>query len=436
MKKIKIIPALLISAMVLSSCGGTNATTEEEILTAVKVTSVKPQHIEKTLVYNGKIEPVEQVSVVSKLSGTVTSTYKNVGDNVSQGDVLFAIDQKDINNAINQAKAQANSASIAVAQAQNSYNNVTGAQYDQTLLQLETSISTLENSLKQAQDALNLAKTAYDNAKTLYSAGAMSKTEFDRTEQSYNQAVIAVDNTTKQLSQAKDSYNITKNNLVAESKNSASIGVNQAKASKDSAELALNIASQNLADTTPKSPISGVVSLKNAQEGQMIAPSTVAYTISNIDEVTATVKVSENIINTLQVGGTVNVTINALNKNLTGEIMEINPVADQTSTYPIKIKLQNPDHEIKPGMFCEVTFITEQSDNAIVLNREAVLRNQDVSYVFVLEGENVVSKEVTTGIDTGESIEILSGLKANDKVVTAGQTYVTDGEKVNVVEEN
>lgn len=433
MKTKKIIPILLISSLLLSSCGKKPEIETEDVHTAVKVTELTPSSIEKSVIYNGKIEPLEQVTVVSKLTGTVTNTYKNIGDSVSQGEVLFDIDKKDIQNSINQAKAGANTASVAVTQAQNSLNNITGSQYEQSLLQLETTIQNLKNSLTQAQDALNLATTTYENAKVLYSGGAMSKSDYDNAEYSYTQAKIAVDSTKNQLKQAEDSYNLTKNKAVNENKNSAQIGIEQAKANKASADLSLNIASQNLQDASPKSPISGVVSYKGATVGQMISPSTQAYTISNIDEVTATVKVSEAIINTLTIGEKVNVRISALNKEFVGEITEINPVADQTSTYPIKIKLDNKNHEIKPGMFSEVRFVTEKNDNTIVVNREVVLRNMETLYVYILEGDTAVSKEVTTGIDNGEQIEILSGVSIGDKVISEGQSYVSDGDIINVV---
>lgn len=435
MKLKKVIPLLLVASIALTSCGKKKEeVAEEEVFTAVKVTEIAPTSIEKTLVYTGKIEAVETVSVISKLSGTVTSTNKNVGDSVAQGETLFTIDQKDINNAINQASAQANSASLAVKSAQNSYNNITGTQFDQSLLQLETSINTLENSLKQAEDSLDFATTTYNNAKTLFNAGAMSKTEYDQAELAYNNAKIAVDNTKAQLKQAKDSYELTKNNLVNESKKSAEIGISQAQASAQSAQLALDIASQNLTDTSPKSPISGVVSQKGATAGQMISAGTQAYTVTNIDEVTATVKVSENIINTLSIGGNVEVKVNALNKTYTGVICEINPIADQTSTYPVKIKLKNENHEIKPGMFCEISFITQKADNVIVLNREVVLRNMDEFYVYVVQDNKAVVKPVTTGIDNGDKIEILTGLQKGDVVITEGYTYVTDGEQINIVQ--
>ncbi len=434
MKIKQILPILLATSILFTSCGQKEqATAEEEVYTAVKGTEITPTTIDKSITYSGKFEPIEQVTVVAKIGGTVTNTYKNVGDEVVAGETLYTVDDSDIRLAIEQANAQANAASVAVKQAENSKNSITGAQYDQNILSLETTIKNLETQLNTAKDSLALAKTAYDNANTLYQSGVISKNEFDQTQNAYNQAQASVSSLENQLSQTKQTYEITKNALVSESTNTAQIGIEQAQASAKSAQLAVENASKNLEDTAPTSPISGVISNKGVTEGQMVGTGSVAYTISNIDEVVATINVTENIINKLSVGDTLDVEVSTVDGTFTGTITEINPVATQTSTYPVKIKIDNKDHAIKPGMFCQVSILTDSSENTISLPRETVLRNMDELYVYVIEDGVAKMKVVTTGIDNGKDIEILTGLNVGDVVITEGQTYVTDNEKVNLI---
>ncbi len=434
MKIKKIIPLFVASSIFLASCGAEEAAVTEEVLTAVKVEAIAPSTINKVVTYSGKFEPVEQVTVMAKLSGTVTNTYKKVGDEVKAGETLYSIDSTDINLAINQAQAQADTAALAVNSAENAKNNITGAQYEQQMLSLETSIKNLEAQLASAQGGLDLVKTTYENTKKLYDVGAASKIELDQAELNYNQTKASVDTLELQLAQAKESYELTKNQLVSESQKTADLGVQQAQAGANSASLAVQSASKNLKDVSPTSPISGVVSAKNVVEDQMVGAGSVAYTISNIDDVVATINVTENIINKLAVGQEVDVYIKALDKKVKGKITEVNPVATQSSTYPVKIKISNADHLIKPGMFCEVEIVSESSANTITLPREAVLRNIEQFYVYVVEDGVAVMKEVETGIDNGESIEIISGLNEGDQVIIEGQTYVSDQEKVNIVE--
>ncbi len=434
MKIRKVLPLFVASTLFLASCGGAEEAVVEETHTAVKVTSISPAEIQKVVTYSGKFEPVQSVTVAAKLTGTVTEVYTNVGDEVKAGDALYTIDSSDINLAVNQAQAQANTAAIAVDSAKNSKNNITGTQYEQSILQLESSIATLETQLASAQDALALQQTQFDNTKTLYNAGAVSKLEYDQAELSLNSSKSQIATLESQLNQAKESLDLTQNNLVAESQKAADFGIAQAEASANAAALSVKSATKNLNDVTPTSPISGVVSLKNVFDSQMVSAGTAAYTIANIDEVVATINVTENIINKLSVGQSVNVSIKALDKVVTGKIKEINPVANQSSTYPVKISISNGDHLIKPGMFCEVEIVSENSSNTISLPREAVLRNIEQSYVYVVEGDVAVMKIVETGIDNGKEIEIISGLQSGDKVITEGQTYVSDQETVNVIE--
>ncbi len=433
MKMKKIIPLFLATSMLLASCSSNDATVEEEVFTAVKVTKADSNGISKSVTYSGKITAQDTITVISKLSGKVTDTYKEIGDTVTAGETLFRIDGSDIQIAVDQASAQAKAANLAVQSAQNSKNNITGAQYEQNMLSLETSISNLKTSITTATDAMNLSKTAYENNKKLYDAGALNKVTLDQSELSYNNAKAQVDTLNLQLAQAEQSYELTKNNLIAESQKTAGLGVEQAQAAANTANLAVSSAAKNLNEVAPTAPISGIVSAKGAKVGEMISPSIPAYTISNIDNVVASVKVSENVINTLSLGDTVDVKINSLDKALKGTITEINPVADQTSTYPVKITIENPDHVIKPGMFCEVSIITETAPKAISLPRQAILRNMNTQYVYIVENGVASIKEVTTGIDTGENIEITSGLSIGDSVITEGQTYVSDGETVNVL---
>ncbi len=433
MKFKKIIPLFVATTILFTSCGKEEVAVLEESFTAVKVTTMEPSNIQKVVTYSGKVEPVEQATVVAKLTGTVLETYKSVGDKVAVGESLYTIDGSDINTAVKQAEAQAQAASLAVESAENAKNSITGAQFNQQLSSMEASIKSLESQLVTAKEGLALSETTYNNTKTLYEAGAVSKSEFDQVTFSYKQAKANVEAIESQIEQTKKTYESTKNNVVEESQRSADIGIAQAQVSASTADLAVSNASKNLKDVTPTSPISGIVSLKNVTKDQMVSTGTVAYQVSNIDKVVATINVTENIINLLSMGQEVQVSVGAVDKTVTGTITEINLVANQTSTYPVKITIDNSDNVIKPGMFCAVEIVSESANSAIVLPREAVLRNMDEYYVYVVNDGVTVMKNVEVGIDTGKEIEIISGLQSGDKVITEGQTYVSDNETVNVI---
>ncbi len=105
MKMKKVIPLLVATSLIFSSCGSTEevTSTDENTYTAVKTTELELSDINKTVSYTGKFEPVEQVSVVAKISGNVENTNANIGDQVSAGQTLYSVDSSDIDIAVESA---------------------------------------------------------------------------------------------------------------------------------------------------------------------------------------------------------------------------------------------------------------------------------------------------------------------------------------------
>jgi RND family efflux transporter MFP subunit len=101
--------------------------------------------------------------------------------------------------------------------------------------------------------------------------------------------------------------------------------------------------------------------------------------------------------------------------------------------YPVKVELDNADGIIKAGMMAEVNFTAEKAEDTIVLPRNAVITKEDETYVYVVKGGTAKKVMVELGIEAEDTIEITKGLKKGDDVVTKGQTYISDGEEVNVV---
>ena len=132
----------------------------------------------------------------------------------------------------------------------------------------------------------------------------------------------------------------------------------------------------------------------------------------------------------------VNVYISAVReKNFEGIIKRVSPTPDEdTKTYPVEIEIDNLDGLIKSGMFAEVEMVLKESDKNIVISRKNLELEDGNWFAYIVEDEVVKKIPVKIGIDNGEELEIRSGLKENDKVITKGREYVTEGEKVNIIE--
>ena len=464
MKYRKSLPIFILSACIgLSACAAeSQSQATQKTLTAVEATQISPASIKKEMVYAGQVSPSRSVSVISKITGKVQEYYFDIGDEVKENEILFKLDEKDIQNQITQLQAQMNQTSQGIRTAQNAVNSVTGGQYQSQILQQEAAIENYEKQLVTADNGISLAKIAlenaektlentqqtYDNTKALFEIDAVSKSDFDKVDlglaqaqagfekakNDYNQALIGKEQLLSAKKTAEEGLGLVTGQITQDNRRSAQLALDTAMAGANSLQVQMDLAMDTLNDTNVAAPMSGIISGRNAKADEYITNQVPAYTIIDIDTVSIDVKVSELLINSIYTGQAVEVLISSVSaKVFSATIETISPAADQTSTFPVKIKLDNPNHSIKPGMFAEVHFVREMSENTIVLPRNTVLSDESSSYVFI--NNNGIAKKipVEVGIDNGEAIEIKSGISMGDEVITKGQAYIIDAEEINVV---
>ena len=210
----------------------------------------------------------------------------------------------------------------------------------------------------------------------------------------------------------------------------------------DALQLAYEVSEssyRNLEDNTIlRSPISGVVTARNYDKGDMYAMSSPIYTVQQITPVKILVGVSETDYTKVHKGDKVSVTADALpGKTFTGSVVRLYPVMDAAShTFKVEVQIPNNDRLVRPGMYVRTT-INMGNNDSIVIPDSAVVKQQGSGQrlVYVIDADNVVSvKVVTVGLHFGSSCEILSGLEEGDRVVTEGQSALKSGIKVEVAQ--
>ena len=422
---------------------------QEATATNVEIENPTINTVKDEYMYSGNIEAATTVDVSAKVSGIVENTYFEVGQTVKKGDTLYTIDDTDYQNSLKSANASLNSANAGVRSAQTGVDTANGATMKTQLESAKNAITTAENSLATAEKSLDDAKIArdkaqsdYDTNKLLFEVGGISedsmndlKIALDNANNTYSRAEISVENAKNALEQAKTSYDILEKETTAENTRKANDSLNSALASQQSASVAVQTARQQVANCTIKSPIDGIVLSKNVTAGAMA--SGVGYQIVDLSSVKVTVNASEQIATSVKVGDPVTIVIPSMdNQQFTGSITEVPPGANNDGTYTIKISIPNPNGQLMSGMFAEVYFAKSTSNNAVVLPRNAVMDSDGEYYVFVADGNTAKRVDVTVGIDTGDTIEVTSGISLNDKVVTMGQTYLADGDEINIVSDN
>ena len=137
----------------------------------------------------------------------------------------------------------------------------------------------------------------------------------------------------------------------------------------------------------------------------------------------------------LSAGAAADVYVSALGKSFVATIRSVERAANlQTKLYSVVLTVPADVTGLLSGMFADVTFRTDTSENAIVIPTEAILTSNDVKYVFVVEDGVARYVEVTTGLTGSGVTEILSGLSEGQQLVTVGQAYLAEGDAVRIVE--
>ena len=387
MKQKKIFAALLAGALVLSltacqSGGETSVPPEGNAPAgvAVQVQEVKVDTISTENKVSGRVVTDGQESVFVTAQAQCTAVYVEVGDAVTAGQKLCALD-------LASTLSSYNAASISYRSAVQSYNDQ-AAIFDRQIALAEKNVSDLQ---------------------ALFEIGAASQLEIDQAELSLDTARAQRTSTLAQLEAGMQSY---KSN------------VEQLDAVLEHVDGAGNVIA----------PVSGTVVSLNAAEGGFVTASAPVAVIDGVDRMEVAVSVSEALVPKLARGDEVDVSISSLGVSTVGTIKSIDLAANmQTKLYNVTVSINEDVAGLLSGMFADVSFRTDTSADTIVIPTEAILTSNDVQYVFVVENDAARYVEISAGLTGNGVTEVTSGLKAGDMLVTVGQAYLSEGDPVRIV---
>ncbi|MDD4917597.1 MAG: efflux RND transporter periplasmic adaptor subunit [candidate division Zixibacteria bacterium] len=258
-------------------------------------------------------------------------------------------------------------------------------------LLVELNDATLRSAFDMAQASLQRAQDAYQRLKPMHDKGSLPEIKFVEVE----------------------------------------TGLQQAKA-------AAAIAKKNLDDAKLYAPTPGYVGARSVDPGMNVVPGLTAIELLNIDNLYARVAISEKEIAHITKGQPAVAMVGALgDRTVQGVIHEIGVQADPIAhTYKIKALLPNPNHDIKPGMICDLTISSRDTAATVVVANQAV-RVDERGRTFVFSVDDSRRKATRLFVQSGrllnDGIEILGGLREGQLVVIAGQQKLVDGSAVEIV---
>jgi RND family efflux transporter MFP subunit len=200
----------------------------------------------------------------------------------------------------------------------------------------------------------------------------------------------------------------------------AQTGYDVAKANFEAAKSTVEITS----------PLSGVVTAINVNIGDIANPAAVMATVANIGRMKAKFNVGESDVPSFYVGQSARI-FSEMKPDVIqeGKIFQLSKSANiQSRTFEIQTTFPNTkDRWFKPGMFCRVTVNMKTKKDALVIPLAAVVKANNSDGVYLINNDKSYYRTITTGITDGNSVEVISGLKAGDKIVTLGMNNLKDG---------
>ena len=202
------------------------------------------------------------------------------------------------------------------------------------------------------------------------------------------------------------------------------------------AQQELAEASWNLEKTEIRAPFDGRVTKRNITLGQPVRIGDELFTVTDFDPLISRIFLPEKDIIGLEVGRSVRITLKAKDDvEFEGRIRQISPVVD-TSTGTVKLTLEaiHPPAEVRPGGFVNIAIVRETRPDAILLPREAVVRELQSAHVFVVKDDNTAERrDITLGLEEGDHLEVTSGLESGEMVVVAGQGGLKNGKTIKII---
>lgn len=201
-------------------------------------------------------------------------------------------------------------------------------------------------------------------------------------------------------------------------------------------KAAYELAKLDLAYTNIKAPISGFISERMVRAGNLVQLHQPVYHITSYDPLLAVLNVPERELRVLSKGLQVSMSVDAWpEESFGGEVIRISPVIDtNTGTFRVTTEIKDHGQMLKPGLFGRVEILYDMHKNVPVIPRNAVITEDELSHVFVINEEGDVNRRsIHLGYEANGQVEVTQGLKTGESVVTAGKGSLSDGARVEVV---
>jgi len=358
----------------------------------VKVEVVRHEMVPRAVEVVGTLAAVDQVTLSSETEGKVSKILADLGDRVTAGQALIQLDHEKQQYNFDQQKA-------ALARALAQY----GASDPQHLPDIEKT-----PDVQKANADLQQARQNYDRANELFKRTLVPRQTLDDAETALQSKRASYDSSLQ-----------TAKNL---------------RASIEASEATMKLADRQFRDTQIRAPFDGYVEKRLVNLGELVKAQMPVIAVVRVDPLKVVAEIPEKMAPWISGGQPVQLHVDAYpDRTFEGKVSRISPAVNTaTRAFPFEALVPNRDTVLKPGTFARVHIESGKEDQVLTLPYSALQYRYGVNRVFVVDNDKLNVRELKVGDRMGDRIEILSGVKAGDRVAVTDVEKLVDGAKVSV----
>ena len=398
-KKSSLVPVGTVAAFALmavcigatAGCGGSGGSSSSVSADAplpAAVVQVRRAQLSNTLSIAGEFLPYQEVELHAKVAGYIRSISVDIGDHVHKGQVLAVLEIPELTAQLQEASAGVRHSQEEITRAK---NEVSRAEADHEALHAAAS------RLRQASEARPglIAEQELDDA-TAKDRSAEAQVEAAKSALSASRQQLEVSQADQQHYAALSEYSrIT-------------------------------------------APFDGVVTWRYADTGSLIQAGTSNISslpvvkLSQVSLLRLRIPVPESLAASVRDGEPADIRVKATDERFTGKVMRSTDSLDRsTRTMQVEVDVPNQDYKLTPGMYADVSLRVQNDPNALTLPLQAINRGADKTTVLLVNSQNhVEEREIHTGIEGSDRIQILSGLNEGDRVIVGNLGKYRPGQHV------
>jgi len=373
----------------------------------VQTAEVRTDSIRRMIEADGILYPRNQASVVPKISAPVRTFYVNRGDHVREGQLLALLENRDLAAAAQESKGQFD-------QAEANYRSTTSAAVPEEVVKAQT-------DAQAGKEAMDAAKKVLESRQKLFQEGALARKLVDDAQVAYVQA--------------RAQYQAAQQHLEALQSVGKQEQIKSAAAQVDTAKAHFQGSEAQLSYSEIRSPISGVIADRGVYPGEMATAGSPLLTVMDSTRVVARVNVPQGQSGYLKVGDPATLKQTGAAEEVPGKVTVVSPAVDPNSTtVQVWVETANPGERLKPGVSVHAAMVASTIKDAVVVPAAALLPAEEGGTQAVVVGADNVAhvRKIETGVRDGDKVQILSGLKPGEQVVTVGGLGLDDGAHVRI----